>query len=257
MSVPSGTVADMDDGAAPGGPSGWAHGPVLGFDTETTGVDVREDRIVTAALVRRDASGARQRTWLIDPGIEIPAVASDIHGITTAHARAEGVAPRAALEEIAAELVDAFRAGVPVVAYNASFDLTLLDHELVRWGLPTLAERLGRAPGPVLDPLVLDRALDRERSGARKLVDLCQHYRVEALARLHTAEVDVAATLEVLDCLVRAFPELPARNLGELHEWQRACHREWAADFTAWRTENGLTGPGPEPEWLPALVPVT
>lgn len=253
MSVPSGTVRDMDDGA----PGGWAHGPVLGFDTETTGVDVREDRIVTAALVRRDAAGTRQRTWLIDPGVEIPTVASDIHGITTEHARAEGAAPRVALGEIAGELVDAFRAGVPVVAYNASYDLTLLDHELVRWGLPTLAERLGRAPGPVLDPLVLDRALDRERPGARRLVDLCQHYRVEALARLHTAEVDVAATLEVLDCLVRAFPELPARSLAELHEWQRGCHREWAAELTAWRAENGRPGPGPEPEWLPALLPAT
>ena len=33
---------------------GWTDGPLLGFDTETTGVDVDNDRIVTAALVRRD-----------------------------------------------------------------------------------------------------------------------------------------------------------------------------------------------------------
>jgi DNA polymerase-3 subunit epsilon len=253
MSAPSGTVTDMDDGA--GGGHGWAGGPLLGFDTETTGVDVRADRIVTAALVLRGPGGTRQRTWLIDPGVEIPAVATAIHGITTDHARAEGVAPREALEEIATELAGALRAGTPVVAYNASFDLTLLDHELARWGLRSLTERLGRAPGPVLDPLVLDRALDRERPGARRLVDLCEHYRVEALARLHTAEVDVAATLEVLDCLVRAFPELPARSLDELHVWQGECHRGWASDLTAWRAENGLTGPGPEPEWLPALAP--
>ncbi|PYG00654.1 DNA polymerase-3 subunit epsilon [Georgenia satyanarayanai] len=234
---------------------GWTDGPLLGFDTETTGVDVREDRIVTAALVLRGPAASRQRTWLIDPGVEIPTVASDIHGITTDHARAEGMVARVALEEIAAEIAGAFRTGIPVVAYNASFDLTLLDHELARWQLPTLAARLGRAPGPVLDPLVLDRALDRSREGARKLVDLCQHYRVEALARLHTAEVDVAATLEVLDCLVRAFPELSARSLAELHTWQRECHREWAAELSSWRTEQGLTGPGPEPEWLPALTP--
>lgn len=31
----------------------WTDGPLLGFDTETTGVDVDHDRIVTAALVRR------------------------------------------------------------------------------------------------------------------------------------------------------------------------------------------------------------
>lgn len=231
----------------------WARGPFLGFDTETTGVDPRNDRIVTAALVMRDAHGVRQRTWLIDPGVEIPEGASAIHGITTDHARAEGVAPRDALEEIAAELVRAISAGVPVVAYNACFDIVLLDHELARWQLPTLAERLGHAPGPVLDPLVIDRALDRYRPGKRKLVDLCRHYRVEALENLHTAEVDVLATLEVLDCLLRAFPELGARTLEDLHEWQRACHRAWATGFNDWRTRQGFTGPGADLEWLPSL----
>ena len=243
MSVASGMVTAM---------STWTTGPLLGFDTETTGIDVRRDRIVTAALVLRTPAGTRQRTWLIDPGVDIPTVASDIHGITTDHARAEGTAPRESLEEIAAELVRAFRAGVPVVAYNASYDLTLLEHELARWQLPTLAERLGTAAlGPVLDPLVLDRALDRTRRGARRLTDLCTHYRVDAMARLHTAEVDVAATLEVLDCLVRTFPELGGRSLAELQVWQRDCHREWATDLNAWRTSKGLPGPGAELEWLP------
>ena len=31
----------------------WFNGPLLGFDTETTGVDPRHDRLVTAALVFR------------------------------------------------------------------------------------------------------------------------------------------------------------------------------------------------------------
>lgn len=231
----------------------WARGPFLGFDTETTGVDPRHDRIVTAALVLRDARGTRQRTWLVDPRVEIPAAAADIHGVTTDHARAEGMHPRTALEEIATELAWAIDAGIPVVVYNACFDITLLEHELVRWGLPTLADRLGREPGPVLDPLVLDRALDRYRSGKRKLVDLCRHYRVEAGDRLHTAEVDVLATLQVLDCLVATFPELGGRSLADLHDWQRECHREWAVGFNEWRVREGLPGIGADPEWLPPM----
>lgn len=257
MSVVSGTVDDIDDAARECGTPGgvdmhtWTAGPFLGFDTETTGVDPRHDRIVTAALVTRDARGTRQRTWLIDPGVDIPEPASAIHGVTTDRARAEGAAPRVALEEIAVELVRAVGAGVPVVAYNACFDLTLLEHELARWQLPTLAERLGRTPGPVLDPLVIDRALDRERAGTRKLVDLCGHYRVEVLESLHTAEVDVLATLRVLDCLLGAFPELGARTLPELHEWQRERHRDWATAFNARRAEEGL--PGVDLEWLPSV----
>ncbi len=257
MSVVSGIVDDIDDAERePGTPGGaamhtWTAGPFLGFDTETTGVDPLHDRIVTAALVTRDARGTRQRTWLIDPGIDIPEPASAIHGVTTDRARAEGAAPRDALEEIAAELARAIDDGVPVVAYNACFDLTLLEHELARWQLPTLAERLGRAPAPVLDPLVIDRALDRDRVGTRKLGDLCGHYRVEVLESLHTAEVDVLATLQLLDCLLSAFPELRTRSLPELHEWQRACHLDWATAVNARRAEEGL--PGVDLEWLPAV----
>lgn len=37
----------------------WYEGPLAAFDTETTGVDVEEDRIVSAALVVQDTVGAR------------------------------------------------------------------------------------------------------------------------------------------------------------------------------------------------------
>ncbi|WP_152187750.1 exonuclease domain-containing protein [Georgenia satyanarayanai] len=231
----------------------WTAGPFLGFDTETTGVDPRHDRIVTAALVTRDARGTRQRTWLLDPGVEIPEPASAIHGVTTDRARAEGAAPGVALAEIADELVRAVEDGVPLVAYNACFDLTLLEHELARWHLPTLAERLGRTPGPVLDPLVIDRALDHDRQGTRRLGDLCGHYRVEVRESLHTAEVDVLATLQLLDCLVGAFPELGARELPDLHEWQRECHRDWATAVNTRRAAEGLDRPGVDVEWLPSV----
>src|SRR5690606_18655636 len=120
-----GKESGMDDTA-------WTGGPLLGFDTETTGVDVHTDRIVTAAVVLRTATTTDVRTWMIDPGVEIPAEAAAIHGVTTEHARAHGVPPRQALAEIAAVLAEHTRAGVPVVAYNAAFDLTLLDAELAR-----------------------------------------------------------------------------------------------------------------------------
>ena len=68
----------------------WTDGPLLGFDTETTGVDVDNDRIVTAALVRRDATGTHVRSWLIDPGVDIPEAAAAIHGVSTEHAREHG-----------------------------------------------------------------------------------------------------------------------------------------------------------------------
>lgn len=231
------------------GLTGWTRGPLLGFDTETTGIDVAQDRIVTAALVRRDATGTSVRTWLIDPGVPIPEAASAIHGISTEHAREHGVHPAGALDEIAATIAQAMRDGVPVVAYNASFDLCLLEAELDRHGLPTVSERLGGALVPVIDPLVLDRAEDRYRRGKRKLVDLCGVYQVVDTGQLHTADVDVVATLDVLHRIVDRFPHLGELPLSELHDYQVTAHRAWAEAFNAWRAEKGLSGEGAVTVW--------
>mgnify|MGYP000002914786 CR=1 FL=1 len=229
--------------------TGWSSGPLVGFDTETTGVDVRSDRIVTAAVVLRTALTTEVRTWLIDPGVEIPAEAAAIHGVTTEHARAHGVDPADALEEIAAELVTHLRDDVPVVAYNAAFDLTLLDAELSRHGLPTLPERLGRPVSPVLDPLVIDRWQDRYRRGKRRLGDLCDLYGITGDGDLHSADVDVLATLDVLDAQVLRFPDLRSVALDALHSAQRDAHRAWAENFNAWRERQGLEGPGASTAW--------
>lgn len=228
----------------------WTAGPMLGFDTETTGVDVSEDRIVSAALVRRHLGTTEVRTWLLDPGVPIPPEASSIHGITTEVARAEGQDPAGALDEIAKELAEALSDGTPVVAYNATFDLCLLQAELRRYGLPTLEDRIGTQVAPVIDPLVLDRAVDRYRRGKRKLVDLCGVYAVVGDGALHTADVDVIATLDVLDAIVTRYPDIAARTLEDLHGYQAAEHRRWAEDFNAWRERKGLTGPGAELTWL-------
>jgi DNA polymerase-3 subunit epsilon len=237
----------MPDAAACGR-TRWVDGPLVGFDTETTGVDVHGDRIVTAAIVRREGRSESVTTWLIDPGVEIPEAASAIHGITTEHARAHGLRPADALDEIAATLAGALLRAEPLVAYNASFDLSLLEAELRRHGLATVQDRIGREIRVVLDPLVLDRHLDRYRRGKRKLVDLCGHYAVRS-GDLHTADVDVAATLDVLTALCRTFPQLADADLDRVHDGQVRAHRRWAESFNTWRLGQGLTGPGAELVW--------
>lgn len=237
--------------------SSWGEGPFLGFDTETTGVDVERDRIVTAALVRRDRGHTRARIWLIDPGVEIPEAATAIHGISTARARTEGADPALALSQIADELARAQLDGVPVVAFNAAFDLAILDHELARHGLPSLAERIGHPCTPVIDPLVLDRALDPDRAGTRRLADLCAHYAVGDRDGLHTAEVDVVATLDVLAGIAARFPQITDLPLRALHRWQAEQHEEWAVALNAWRAAQGVPGPGAAPGWpVPRAAPV-
>ena len=228
----------------------WIDGPMVGFDTETTGVSTTADRIVTAALIRREGERVETRTWLIDPGVEIPARATEVHGITTEQARAEGVAPEGALEEIAVALAEALAADVPVVGFNVQYDLSILDAELARHGLPTLGERLPGGVRPVVDPLVLDRHLDKYRKGPRKLIDMCRIYVVPVDAdSLHAADADVLATLDLVHAIADRYPTVGQTDLTALHDQQAEAHRVWAVRFGAWLKSKGTVDDLPRPDW--------
>lgn len=214
----------------------WWQRSLVGFDLETTGTDPAESRIVTAALVE-SVGGVPVRTtrWLLDPGVPIPAEAQAIHGISDELARTRGRPPRAAVEEIAAALCARLADGCPVVAFNAPFDLSLLDAELRRYGRPGLAERLvGRQVVPVLDALLIDRVVDRFRKGSRTLQRVCEVYGVE-LADAHDAASDALAAVRVAVALGERYPrEVGELTLAALHEQQVGWYREWAEDLQAW-----------------------
>ncbi|MDH6132514.1 DNA polymerase-3 subunit epsilon [Kitasatospora sp. MAA4] len=218
------------------GRTNWWHEPLVGFDLETTGTDPAESRIVTAALVEAvGGEPVRTTCWLLDPGIPIPAEAQAIHGISDDQARTRGRPAAEAVEEIAAALCARLADGSPVVAFNAPFDLSLLDAELRRYGRPGLAERLvGRQVVPVLDALVIDRAVDRYRKGSRTLQRVCEIYGVE-LADAHEAAADALAAVRVAVALGERYPrELGELTLAALHEQQVHWYREWAEGLQAW-----------------------
>lgn len=227
----------------------WVAPAVLGFDTETTGVDVTRDRIVTVALVSRSADGDTVHNWLISPDVEIPPAATAVHGISTEYAREHGAPAAEVLAEVSEVIYTALASGTPVVAFNAGFDLAILDAELARNGLPTLTDRLPHGVQPVVDPLVLDRATDRYRKGKRTLEDLCAVYGVVAQGSLHSADTDVTATLDVLNAILAVNPEVADMPLEELHEFQIKAHRTWAESFNQWRQSRGLSGPGANLSW--------
>ncbi|WP_084038421.1 exonuclease domain-containing protein [Demequina sp. NBRC 110053] len=235
----------------------WLDETMVGFDTETTGISTENDRIVTAAIITRSGDQVRTRTWLIDPGVEIPAGATAVHGITTELARAEGMRPADALEEIATVLAEALAAGIPVVGFNVQFDLSIVEAELERHGRASLASRVPQGVRPIVDPYVLDRHLDRYRKGKRKLIDLCTLYAVPVVADdLHAADADVLATLDLVHALAAAYPTIGTVELDALHDQQVAAHRDWAVGFAAWLTSRGRTEDLPRPEWPVASTQV-
>ncbi|WP_241830310.1 exonuclease domain-containing protein, partial [Parafrankia colletiae] len=152
----------------------WWEGPLLAVDLETTGKDPETARIVTAACIAVGPSGVLSRqTWLADPGVEIPAEATAVHGVSTEQARADGAPAYEVVRQIAEEIETAWAdPAIPVVAMNAAYDLTIIQRELVRHSFEPLQI------GPVLDPMVIDRAIDKWRKGSRKLEALATHYGV-------------------------------------------------------------------------------
>lgn len=213
---------------------GWGAGPLAAFDVESTGVDVERDRIVTAcvAVVNVDPTEP-SRTWLADPGVDIPAEATAVHGVTTEHARAHGRPPRDVLVEIRGAILDAWYLGRPVVAYNAPYDFTVLDREFRRHGVEPL-----RALGPVIDPLVLDRYVDPRRRGPRKLVNVVEHYGVR-LDGAHDATQDALAAARVAWRIAQRYPDIAALDWDDLFALQVDAHAAWAESFEAYLRSQG------------------
>jgi DNA polymerase-3 subunit epsilon len=196
------------------------------FDLETTGLDTDTSRIVSAYVGVLDAEGwPNGVSWLADPGIEIPVQASAVHGITTERARAEGRDAAEVVAEIVAVLRALLAQGVPIVIYNASYDLTLLNRECLRHGIEPLDD-----PLPIIDPLVIDRAMDRYRKGKRTLEVAAEHYGIE-LMDAHDAEADAVAAGRVAQAIARKFSDTLGQDVTLVHSNQVTWAAESATSF--------------------------
>ncbi|MFH8367066.1 3'-5' exonuclease [Streptomyces sp. NPDC018031] len=219
----------------------WFEGPLAAFDTETTGVDVENDRIVSAALVVQRMPGGVPEVlrWLVSPGVPVPEAATAIHGLTESHLQRHGRWPAPVMEEVARGLAEQWGRGTPLVVMNAPFDLTLLDRELKRHRNSGLYAYLSAGSLCVLDPRVLDKHLDRYRKGRRTLTDLCAHYGVE-LTGAHDAAADAVAALEVVRAIGRRFASrLEGQTAAELHTRQAVWYAAQARGLQAWFARNG------------------
>lgn len=209
--------------------TGWHRGPMVAFDFEATAADPTEARPVSCcvAVIGRDPQ-PEVTSWLINPGVPIPAESTAIHGITDEHVQAGGASAEVAVLKIVAALSLAWQNGWPVVGQNVGYDLTLLDHELARHGSPGLSHYGG--PGLVIDTLCLDRWLDRYRKGKRTLTRLCEVYNVR-LDGAHDATFDALASARVAWRMAEKYPDKLQVPLDVLHEQQRNAHADWAANF--------------------------
>lgn len=226
------------------------------IDFETTGVDPTADRIVSGyAGVLHGAAPGEGVSILVRPdGYTIPAGATAVHGITTEHATTHGGGFDGEISGILRFLRQHPR--VPLAGMNLAYDLTLLHSELHRAWAPASAERAMRfvLDRPILDALVLDRALYPFRRGSRRLEDLASLYGVQFDGAAHGARADAIAAGQIVATQL-TNPALSGYSIDSLHDAQVRWRAEQSASLQSFlrrRDPNVVIDPG----W-PLLTSVT
>lgn len=184
---------------------------VVVLDTETTGLDVRQDRIIQIGAVRMHGADILEHEVfevIVNPGIPIPAGSSRVHGLFDADVAAQpdfaGVAD--ALREFIGSAV--------VVGHSINFDLAVLRNEAHRHGISWKEPRW-------LDVALMSVAITPGLVSP-SLDNLALTYGVTIEGR-HTALGDARATAEVYAAMQPRLLEKGIRTLGEAENLGRAA----------------------------------
>ena len=165
------------------------------FDTETTGIEFGQDRIIelgAVSLERGEEVACMDDLILLPEGESLPPFITELTGITDEQLLQEGVEQAVAVEHFCRLLEGAERP--LLVAYNAQFDLNFMYHFLRPFG------RVGvlRAPR-FLDALTVYK--DR-RDYPHKLEHAIVAYGLEDSAvNSHRAVDDARATVHLLEAM--------------------------------------------------------
>ncbi len=173
---------------------------IVAIDVETTGLSPNRDRIVEVALVGLDKSANPDWSWqsLINPGRQIPAQATAIHGITSRE-----VAAAPAFSDLSDEILQSLQ-GKILMAHNLQFDAQFLRAEIRRSGrkMPALHG---------VDTLDLARRYGWRAGSSHRLGDLCRQYGIQT-SNLHRALGDAMATCRLLQVMMGSSGEFARRQ---------------------------------------------
>lgn len=164
---------------------------IVSIDTETTGLDKFNDRIIQLAMVKyriseREITELSSKSWYIKPTgeYEISESSQSIHGITQDVIDTEGVSLESIISEIEEMLKEA-----DILTYNGiSFDIIMLQRELDR-----IRSKLDLYSGrSFIDAFIIERTIN-----SHKLSDVYKRYSGEELSNAHDALIDAKATADV------------------------------------------------------------
>ncbi len=198
-------------GTAPGLQTPLGEIQALVLDTETTGLNVRSDRIISAAgfhLANGQLAAEPGFDLIIDPDRSIPAASTAFHGIVDAV-----VAGKGGFASHWPEIHRHLEFGL-IIGHQIYFDITLLVREVRRLGAVL-------QPPVALDTALLYAALHPGHRH-RDLTPCCAEFGIDIPER-HTARGDAAATGALFLKLVPLLADHGIHTLGEALAFERAA----------------------------------
>lgn len=170
--------------SVPGSETPIAEISFVAFDTETTGFSPASNRIVELAAVKfRNGKIVDKRQWLVNPGVDIPYFATNVHGIDNAM-----VAGKPPFAEVYREFLD-FADDAVLIAHNSRFDRDFMRAEMKRAGI----ESSGL---PLLDSLKLFKEMTPDAS-SYSIGKLVEYFEIEP-GNFHRALVDSAYIFKIM-----------------------------------------------------------
>ena len=168
--------------------------PLVFFDLETTGVQIATDRIVEISILKVYPNGNKESwTKLVNPEIEIPKEASDIHGITN-----EKVVGEPRFFELAPD-VSKMIEGCDLAGFNSNrFDIPLLAEEMLR----------AKVNFDMQDRKAIDVQVIFHKKEQRNLSAGYEFYCGKTLDNAHSAEADTLATYEILEAQIEKYDDI-------------------------------------------------
>ena len=168
--------------------------PLAFIDIEATGSNAATDRIVEIAIIKHLPDGSRTiKRKLLNPQIPIPQVVCDIHGIT------DEMVKDAPTFKQAAHQIKQFLDGCDISCYNAyRLDIPMLIEEFIRAGV-----EFDMKSRKLVDVQKIFHQMEQ-----RTLAAAYKFYCNKSLDNAHSAEVDAAATAEILNAQLTKYPQL-------------------------------------------------
>lgn len=202
--------------------------PICFYDTETTGLDVSKDRIISIAVTKIMPDGtSTSKSSLINPLIPISKESTEIHGYTN-----EMLVDKPKFNQIAKSLFE-FMKDCYIAGFNNNFfDNAILQEEFARCGIEY----------PDYSQVSVDVCSIFKFFEKRDLTSALKFYCNKEMENAHDAQADVNATVDVFFAQLEKYDELKDKSIVEISkfgknenwvDWQGRIIKDADGDY-AW-----------------------